>query len=293
MATTTTVVRAAPRRLPRRQAVEATRRALTHLLLIVFCASCLVPFWWMVASSFKQDFETFMFPPTWIPLWPTLENYDKVFNSIPFWTFVVNSAKITTLAVGGELFTVSLAAFAFARLQFKGRDAIFMLLLATMMVPGAVTIVPLFVLMHQIGWINTHLPLIIPPMLGSAYGTFLLRQFMLSLPTELEDAARIDGCSSFGVYWRVSLPLMKPALATLGVFAFMGQWNSFFGPLIFLDKVELFTIQLGLALLRGRYYTSWSLLMAGSVLATIPIVVLFVFLQRYFVQGIALTGIKG
>ena len=147
--------------------------------------------------------------------------------------------------------------------------------------------------MHRIGWVNTHLPLIVPAMLSSAYGTFLLRQFMFSLPIELEDAARIDGCSSFGIYRRIALPLMKPALATLGVFSFMASWNNFFGPFIFLDRKYLFTVQLGVALVQRQWYTSWPRLMAGSVVVTLPVLLVFLLLQRYFVRGISLTGIKG
>ena len=162
-----------------------------------------------------------------------------------------------------------------------------------MMVPYAVTVIPLYIIMHRIGWVNTHLPLIVPAMLSSAYGTFLLRQFMLSLPAELEDAARIDGCSSFGIYRRIALPLMKSALATLGVFAFMTSWNNFFGPFIFLDRKHLFTVQLGVALVQNQWYTSWPRLMAGSVVVTLPVLLIFLLLQRYFVRGISLTGIKG
>ncbi len=268
-------------------------RLVLHGLLILLALSTLAPFWWMVATSFKTEFEALQSPPTWWPQEPTLQFYRDLFVQQPFGLFFLNSIKISFLSVLGQLATSSLAAFGFARLEFKGKHTIFALVLATMMVPYAVTVIPLYIVMHRIGWVNTHWPLIVPAMLGSAYGTFLLRQFMFSLPIELEDAARMDGCSSLGIYWRIALPLMKPALATLGVFGFMASWNEFFGPFIFLDRKHLFTVQLGTALARQQWHTVWPQLMAGSVLVTLPVLVVFLFLQRYFVRGIALTGIKG
>ena len=252
---------------------------------VTLAMSTLAPFWWMVAS-FKTDFEA-------LQQEPTLEFYRNLFTQQPFGLFCWNSGKIAFLSVAGQLITSSLATFAFARLPFRGKNTIFAFVLATMMVPYAATVIPLYIVMHRIEWGNTHLPLIVTATLGSAYGTFLLRQFMLSLPTELEDAARIDGCSSLGIYLRIALPLMQPALATLGVFVFMASWNEFFGPFIFLDRKQLFTVQLGTALARQQWHTSWPQLMAGSVVVTLPVLVVFLFLQRYFVRGIALTGIKG
>ncbi len=265
----------------------------THILLIVLGLAALAPFWWMISTSFKTEFEAFQIPPTWLPLEPTLEAYGDLFLNQPFGIFLYNSVKIAVLGVGGQLITSSLAAFAFARLDFPGKNVLFIIVLSTMMVPYAVTVIPLYIVMHRVGWVNTHLPLIVPAMLSSAYGTFLLRQFMFSLPIELEDAARIDGCSSFGIYRRIALPLMKPALATLGVFSFMASWNNFFGPFIFLDRKHLFTVQLGVALVQRQWYTSWPRLMAGSVVVTLPVLLVFLLLQRYFVRGISLTGIKG
>lgn len=264
-----------------------------HFVLIILGLACLFPFYWMVATSFKTEFESFQFPPTFFPQEFIWDNYLDITNGLPFGTFFLNSFKISFFVVFGQLFTSSLAAYGFARLKFAGRDKLFTIILLTMMVPGIVTIIPLYIIVFKLNWVNTHYPLIVPGMLSSAYGTFLLRQFMLSLPLELEDAARIDGCNSFDIYRLIALPLMKPALATLGVFTFMGVWNDFFGPLIFLDKVEMFTVQLGANLARGQWYTSQPRLMAGSVLITIPVLLVFIFLQRYFVRGIALTGIKG
>ena len=214
-------------------------------------------------------------------------------TGLPFGAFFLNSIKIALFIVVGQLFTSLLAAYGFARLKFPGRDKLFTIVLLTMMVPVIVTIIPLYIIVFQLNWVNTHYPLIIPGMLSSAYGTFLLRQFMLSLPIDLEDAARIDGCSSFDIYRQIALSLMKPTLATLGVFTFMGVWNDFFGSIIFLDRIDKFTVQLRANLVRGQWYTSQPRLMAGSALITIPVLLVFIFLQRYFVHGIALTGIKG
>jgi multiple sugar transport system permease protein len=244
-------------------------------------------------TSFKTDFEAFLFPPTWFPLEPTLQNYAQFLKTLPVGLFFLNSAKISVLATTGQLITSSLAGYAFARLDFPGRDALFLIAISTMMVPATVLIIPLFVIMYRVGWVGTHLPLIVPASLGSAYSTFMLRQYMQSLPIELEDAARIDGCTSFGIYYRIALPLMKPALATVGLFTFMGLWNDFMGPLIFIEKIDKYTVQLIAAIARGEYYTSQPFLMAIAVFVIVPVMVVFLALQRYFVQGIALTGIKG
>lgn len=262
-------------------------------VLIVLSIAALFPFYWMVSGSFKTEFETFQFPPTLYPNEPTLENYQGLTRDLPFGLFYLNTLKIAGLSVLGQLITSSLAGYAFARLEFPGRDKLFLLVLGTMMVPAVVTIIPLYILVYQINWVNTHFPLIVPTMLGSAYGTFLLRQYMLSLPKELEDAARIDGCNSFQIYYYIAIPLLKPALATLGLFTFMAQWNDFFAPLIFLDRIDLYTVQLGANLAQGQWHTDQPRLMAGSVLITIPVLIVFVFLQRYFVRGVNLTGIQG
>ena len=262
-------------------------------ILIILSLAALFPFYWMISNSFKTEFEAFQYPPTLIPHEFIIENYRSITNDLPFVLFFFNSIKISTLGVLGQLFTSSLAAYAFARLKFPGRDKLFLVVLGTMMVPTIVTIIPLYILVLNLNWVNTHYPLTLPAVLGSSFGTFLLRQYMLSLPAELEDAARIDGCNTFQIYYLIALPLMKPALATLGVFAFLDLWNDFFGPLIFLDRIEMYTVQLGVNLARGQWHTDVPRLMAGSVLITIPMLLVFIFCQRYFVQGISLTGIKG
>ena len=283
----------APRWQMSLKTASRVKKTIITVILIILSLAALFPFYWMVSGSLKTEFEAFQFPPTLYPQEPTLENYQGLTRDLPFGLFYLNTLKIAGLSVLGQLITSSLAGYAFARLEFPGRDKLFLVVLGTMMVPAITTIIPLYILVYQIHWVNTHYPLIVPTMLGSAYGTFLLRQYMLSLPKELEDAARIDGCNTFQVYYKIALPLMKPALATLGLFTFMGQWNDFFGPLIFLDKIELYTVQLGANLAQGQWHTDQPRLMAGSVMITLPVLLVFIFLQRYFVRGINLTGIQG
>lgn len=283
----------APRWQMNYRTTARVKKALVMLVLIVLSLASLFPFYWMVSGSLKTEFEAFQFPPTFYPHEPTLENFQGLTRDLPFGLFYLNTLKIAGLSVLGQLITSSLAGYAFARLDFPGKNKLFLLVLGTMMVPAIITIIPLYILVYPLNWVNTHAPLIIPTMLGSAYGTFLLRQYMLSLPKELEDAARIDGCNSLQIYYYIALPLMKPALATLGLFVFMGQWNDFFAPLIFLDKIDLYTVQLGANLAQGQWHTDQPRLMAGSVMITIPVLIVFIFLQRYFVRGINLTGIQG
>ncbi|MEO8391633.1 MAG: carbohydrate ABC transporter permease [Chloroflexota bacterium] len=282
---------------PRRQMGFRTstriKKVIITVVLIILSLAALFPFYWMVSGSLKTEFETFQFPPTLYPHEPTLDNYAGITHDLPFGLFYLNTLKIAGLSVLGQLITSSLAGYAFSRLEFPGRDKLFLIVLGTMMVPAIITIIPLYILVYPLNWVNTHNPLIIPAMLGSAFGTFLLRQYMLSLPKELEDAARIDGCNSWQIYYYIALPLMKPALATLALFTFMGQWNDFFAPLIFLDKIDLYTVQLGANLAQGQWHTDQPRLMAGSVMITIPVLIVFLFLQRYFVRGINLTGIQG
>lgn len=223
---------------------------------------------------------------------PVWENYIKAWHAVPFGRFYLNSIFVAVCVTAGQVFTSSLAAYAFARLKFPGRDKLFLAYLATMMIPGAVTMIPVFILLKLMGWIDTYRALIIPCMF-TAYGTFMLRQFFMTLPTELEDAAKIDGCSLFGIYFRIILPLSKPALATLTTFTFMGSWGSFMWPLIVINSMEKKTLPIGLAAFQGLYTTDWTLLMAGSVMVMLPVIIVFVFNQRFFVEGIKLSGMGG
>ncbi len=270
---------------------KITKSILFHLAIYAAALATLAPFIWMVLTSFKDLGEILLYPPKWLPAKLAWDNYVNAFAAAPFGRFYLNSLFVATAVTLGQLITCSLAAFAFARLSFRGREVLFLLFLGTMMIPGQVTMIPSFMMLYWLGWIDSYYALIVPG-LASAFGTFLLRQFFLTIPRELEDAAYIDGCSRAGVLWRIVLPLSKPALATLAVFTFMGVFNDFLWALIVTNSEEMRTVQLGLAVFRDRYTTEWDKLMAASVTATIPILLIFFFAQKYFIQGITLSGLK-
>ena len=266
---------------------------LTYLILVVFAVITLAPLAWGVSTSLKSNADVFRYPPQWIPQDPQWSNYLDTWNLVPFARYYWNTLYMTVLIVVGQLITSSMAGYAFARLRFPGRDMVFLLYLASLMIPGQVIMIPIFLMVKELGWIDSHLSLIVPSLAGP-FGTFLFRQFFLGIPEDLVDAAKMDGCTPLGTYWRIFMPLSKPALATLGVFTAMNCWNSFLWPLILLRTPELYTVTLGLGMLRGLnpFAPQWEILMAGSVTALLPIVVVFLLAQRYFVEGIALTGIK-
>ena len=268
----------------------------SYLLLAFGAISMTAPFLWMVTTSLKEPGQVFSFQKEWWEEWIPFAfhwmNYPKAWQVVPFATFYLNSIFITTCVTLGQVATSAMAAYAFARLRFPGRDRIFFGYLATMMVPGAVTMIPVFILLRHLGWVDTYKALIFPAIF-TAYGTFMLRQFFLTLPKELEDAAKIDGCSYFGIFWRIILPLSKPALATLTTFTFMGSWMNFMWPLIVINTESKFTLPVGLAYFQSLHHTDWTLLMAASVMMILPILLVFIFNQRFFVEGIKLTGIKG
>ena len=268
------------------------RRVLAHLFLLIGAVTMVVPFLWMLSTSLKSDQQAYIFPPIWIPDPIVWQNYKTVWEALPFDRFLINSTIVSIFVTFGQLLTCSLGAFAFARLRFPGRDKLFVLYLATMMIPFQVTMIPVFILVKWLKWLDSFQGLIIP-MIFSAYGTFLLRQFFLTIPSELEDAAEIDGCGYFRIYWTIMLPLSKPALATLGIFVFMWSWNNFLWPLLIVNSLEMKTLPLGLAYFLGQYTIYWNLLMAGTTIALLPILVVFFFAQRYFIEGITLTGLKG
>jgi multiple sugar transport system permease protein len=238
---------------------------------------------WVPAASVHS---TRKFAPEWA-------NYKTVVTTVPFAQGVINTLIVTMVGLIGGLFTTSLSAYAFAKLRFPGRESLFYLLLGTMMIPGVVTMLPTFILFRQAGWINTFRPLIVPALFGGAWGIFLMRQQFKTIPNELEDAARMDGCNPFQTYAKIIMPLSKPTVATLAIFGFMGGWNDFMGPLIYLNDPNKFTLQLLLASFSSFYSTKTNLLMAGAVLSLIPVLTLFFAAQRYFIQGITLSGIKG
>lgn len=281
-----------------RRASGARRRRFPYgkwllaLFLVPAAIFMLAPFLWMISTSLKGVGQVFEYPPRWIPETFHWENYARVFTVLPFARFFLNSAIVATTVTVLQLVTCSLAAYAFARLRFPGRDAIFLAYLGTLMIPGQVILIPNFILLKYLGWINTYWALIVPGAF-SAFGTFLLRQYFLTIPGELEDAAVVDGASRFQIYTRVILPLAGPALSALAIFTFLAQWNSFLFPLVVTNTTEMSTLTVGLRTLQGQYNTAWTLLMAGAVIALVPVLLVFLFAQRYIIRGIALTGLGG
>jgi multiple sugar transport system permease protein len=265
---------------------------LAHGVIYVLAFITIAPFVWMILTSLKDIGDIFVYPPKWFPDKIQWNNYVRAFQAAPFGRYYLNSIFVAVTVTLGQLITCSMAAYAFARLKFWGRDVLFYIFLGTMMIPYQVTMIPSFMVLHWLGWIDSYQAMIVPG-LASAFGTFLLRQFFMTIPKELEEAAYMDGCSKFRVLWQIILPLSKPALATLAIFTFMGTFNDFIWALIVVNSEHLRTVQLGLAVFRDRYITDWDLLMAGSVMATLPILIVFFFAQKYFIKGITLSGIKG
>jgi ABC-type glycerol-3-phosphate transport system permease component len=268
-------------------------RALLYLVLVSVGFTMILPLLWMLSTSLKAPGVIFILPPQWIPNPPQWDNYVKLFQVLPFGRFLSNSIKIASLATFGALLTSSMSAFAFARMRFPGRNIIFAIVLATLMIPFHVTLIPLFALYKWMGWLGTHLPLTVPYFFSTAFGIFLIRQFYLTIPQELVDAARIDGCSFIEIYYKIFLPLSKPALATLGIFTFLGSWNNLIGPLVYLNEISMMTVTLGLTLLTTQAGGRWELIQAGAVISILPIIVIFLIGQEHFIQGIARTGLKG
>ncbi len=272
---------------------KAIGRTILYLVLIGLGVVFFLPFVFQVSTSFKAERQIFVYPPIWIPNPVIWHNYTDVFDYAPFLRYLLNTLLICAAHLVGTVLTCSLAGYAFARLRAPGRNIVFMIMIGTMMVPWMVTLIPVYILFAELKWINTFRPLIIPPLLGSSFYIFLLRQYYLTLPYELDEAALMDGCSYLGIWWRILMPLTKPVLATVSIFAFMGAWNDFTGPLIFLNDTHKYTLSLGLTVFQQSRSTSWGLLMAASTMMILPVIILFFFTQKQFVQGIALTGLKG
>lgn len=287
-----------PESLHQKKKISVVQQIISYVLLSLGAVTMVAPFLWMVTTALKAPgtMTAFSYDSSWWKEWiPTAfewNNFAKVWKVVPFAQFYLNSILVAVGTTLGQVATSAMAAYAFARLRFPGRDNLFFSYLATMMVPGAVTMIPVFILLRYLGWIDTYKAVILPAAF-TAYGTFMLRQFFLTLPKELEDAAKIDGCSYLGIFWRIILPLSKPALATLTTFTFMGNWMSFMWPLIVLNSESKFTLPIGLAYFKSVYGTDYSLLMAASLMMILPILLVFIFNQRFFVEGIKLTGIKG
>ncbi len=271
--------------------VRWVERFWLHLALLLGLVLTIAPFLWMVSTSFKSGEGIFSYPPRWIPKDPTLDWYLQLFRDVDFLLHFRNSLIISVSTTIFNLFFCSLAGYAFAKLRFLGRDRIFTFLMATLMIPGQITMIPVFLFLRQLGLLNSYWGLILPASVG-VFGIFLIRQFMMTIPNDLIEAARIDGCSEFRIYWNVVLPLCKPVLATLGIFTFMGSWNDFLMPLIVMIGEERYTLPVALANLSGQYATKFGLLMAGSVVVVIPVILIFVLAQKYVIRGIATTGLK-
>jgi len=267
-------------------------RLLVHLVLIIGVVIMIIPFVWMVTTSLKQDWEVFTPQMQWLPETPIWRNYVEAWETAPFGRYYANTVFVATMVVLGQLIICSMAAYAFARLRFPGRDVLFVGVIGTMMLPGTIMLVPSYLILHWLNWIDTYYALVVPS-LFNAFGIFLMRQFFLTIPRELDDAAVIDGASRFGILWRVYVPLSKPALATIGIFTFMGQWNSFIWPLIVTNSEEMRVITTGISMFKDQYNTNWTLMMAASTTATVPLLIVFLFAQRWFIEGITLTGLKG
>jgi multiple sugar transport system permease protein len=263
-----------------------------HAALIAGSVVMLLPFVWMLSTSLKRPPEIFTYPPVWIPSEIAWDNYAKTVSVMPFGRFYLNSLIVTASVTTLQILVSSLAAFAFARLRFRGRDALFLLYLATLMIPFQVTMIPNFIVVRTLGWYDTYQALILPTAF-SAFSTFLLRQYFLGIPRDLDEAARMDGASSFQIWWRVILPLSGPVLAALAIFVSLNSWNDFLWPLIITNSLEMRTLPVGLSAFQGQFKVEWHLLMAGSVIAMLPVLVVYIFAQRWFIKGITLTGMGG
>lgn len=288
-----------PKRSTRRY--RWVRTLALHLVLIALSTLFMLPLLWMVSTAIKPVEQTMASPPVWIPSDPQWHNFYSAFTHnaedlgyIPFLAYGQNTLFVTILAVIGAVFSNALVAYSFARLQWKGRDVLFGITLATMMVPGPVLMVPLYVLFKEFGWIGTFRPLWVPAFFGSAFSIFLLRQFFKTIPMELSEASRIDGASEWQTFSQVIMPLAKPALSVVALFTFMWTWNDFMGPLLYLTDQRTFTLSMGLQFFQSQHTgTPWNLLMAASLIVILPVIVVFFFAQKVFIQGIATTGIKG
>jgi ABC-type glycerol-3-phosphate transport system permease component len=273
--------------------IRRVEKVLGYATVVAVALIMVLPLYWMVATALKGPDQTFALPPEWVPNPVAWDNFSRVFQEVPFQRFILNTAFLVAMNVIGQLFAVTLVAYGFARLRFPGRSIMFLLMLSTLMIPYHVTLVPRFILFAKMGWVNTYLPLILPAFTGSSFLIFMVRQYMMSIPFDLDEAAYIDGASRFDVFRLIILPLSRPALVLVVVFTFVGTWNDFLQPLIYLNDPQMFTVSLGLSFFQGTRETNWNLLMAGSLLATLPPLLLFFVAQRQLIGGISVEGLKG
>ena len=272
---------------------ERIQKAIAYSIVIIMAIAYIFPLYWLIVTALKTDVEIFQQPPPIFPPDPQWHNFHASTTYIPFWRYMWNTIAISGLTVLGTVLSCTFIAYGFARVQWPGRNIVFLVYLSTIMLPSQVTLIPLYLIFRQLGWVGTFLPLVVPHFFGSALYVFLLRQFLLTIPQELSDAARIDGASELSILWHIMIPLMRPALAVVALFTFVQTYRDFLGPLIYLTNQEDWTISLGLKLFQNMYGAQWQLMMAASTLAMLPTVVLFFFTQKTFVRGIALTGLKG
>ena len=272
---------------------QTVGRAIAYFALTVGGLLMLFPFIWMISLSLGTMKDIFRIPPRWIPERLTFRNYPEALFEFPFFMYLKNTAFIAAVNIVGTLFSCTAPAYALARLRWPGRDTFFVIMLATMMIPPQVTMIPLYIVWHRLGLLDTYVPLMLPSFFGWAYHTFLSRQYFSTIPLELEDAARVDGCGYISTYFRIMLPLSIPLMVTLALFSFVGDWNDFFGPLIYLQTPTKYTLQLGLLSFQGQYRTNVPALMAASVLMLIPVITIFMVGQSYFIRSVVLSGLKG
>ena len=272
---------------------EAAGKTVLYVLLVGLSLLFLFPLFWMISTSLKTNPEVATMPPTWLPAIPQWNNYPGALEFAPLVKFAGNTLFICAVNVIGTVISCSMIAYGFARIRWPGRDSVFIMVLATMMIPGQVTMIPIYNIFTRLGWVNTFLPLTVPSFFGAAFYIFMLRQFFMTIPFELSEAAVIDGSSEFNIYSTIILPLAKPALATVALFTYLGHWNDFLGPLIYLSDPEKYTLSIGLRYFQTLTWSEFPMQMAAATMMTLPIIVLFFFTQRTFIQGIALTGLKG
>ena len=269
------------------------QKGIIYLFLLIFAMGFLLPFFFLLTGSFKTSSELFSVPFRWFPKRITLENYQQVFTKIPFFRYLKNTVIIVVLNIIGALASNSLIAYGFSRLRWPGRDKIFIIVIATMILPYQVTLIPLYLMYTKIGWIGTFLPLTLPGFFGNAFFIFLMRQFLVGIPKELTESARIDGAGEFTIFLKLMMPISKPVLATVAIMSFMNSWKDFLGPLVFLGSDRLYTLSLAASMLRSNLNPNWELLLALGVVMVLPVLILFFVLQKYFIQGITMSGIKG
>lgn len=272
---------------------KRAKQILASAILMLASLFMLFPFYWMVKTALMPNKATLTFPSKLVE-WPVVfDNFVEVFSSTGLSRAILNSLFIAVVSTVGVLFFSSLAAYAFAKIRMRHSGFCFGLLFATMLIPSQILLIPMYVLFAKIGWVDSYLPLIVPQVMVNGYGVFLIRQFMTGIPNSYIEAAKLDGLGYFGIYWKIILPLSKPPLITLGVFTFIGNWNNFFGALIYLDSEEKYTLPLLMNIFRSQYTVEWGTLMAGATITVLPLIVIYLFAQRSFIEGIAMTGVKG